>query len=377
MELGNLTGTTLEGLAEEEDLELIVDGEDTSTGDTTENVGTSTLEERLDTLLGDDLGSGIEGRLVLDGLTGGHHHATTDGVKGVRGDTSGGGDAPAESERGEEVVLEVTDEEDGLDGVVETEVETTVNNDTSDGGTETTVETGNTIGSDGLAVDIDEAVELTLTTLLGGLGVVGETGTGVIEGVDEEEGSGTSGTTGGKVTSHPLPVAILVLLEAEHGLELVAESEVEGLGGEVTDDVGGVATPQGHDTLIGGGALEAVDDTVVAAVETAGADHLILEGCQYTLSYTYDEGVLVSPIADGGRVWHVTAQINLRADCYRTRGSQRPKVIPFSGRQWENEVIIGTYLVLDEELDTLNGSGSGLRDGGGDTTHQEIRHEGL
>jgi hypothetical protein len=28
-----------------------------------------------------------------------------------------------------------------------------------------------------------------------------------------------------------------------------------------------------------------------------------------------------------------------------------------------------TYLVLDEELDTLDGSGGGLRDGGGDTTH--------
>lgn len=28
-----------------------------------------------------------------------------------------------------------------------------------------------------------------------------------------------------------------------------------------------------------------------------------------------------------------------------------------------------TYLVLDEKLDTLDGSGSGLRDGGGDTTH--------
>lgn len=282
MRLGNLTGTTLEGLAEEEDLELVVDGEDTSTGDTTENVGTSTLEERLDTLLGNNLGSGIEGRLVLDGLTGGHHHATTDGVKRVRGDTSGGGDAPAKSERGKEVVLEVTDEEDGLDGVVETEVETTVDDDTSDGGTETTVETGNTIGSDGLAVDIDETVELTLTTLLGGLGVVGETGTGVVEGVDEKEGSGTSGTTGGKVTGHPLPVAIDVLLVAEHLLELVTESEVQGLGREVTDDVGGVATPQGHDTFIGGGALEAVDDTVVAAVETAGTDHLILGGRQYT-----------------------------------------------------------------------------------------------
>jgi hypothetical protein len=30
---------------------------------------------------------------------------------------------------------------------------------------------------------------------------------------------------------------------------------------------------------------------------------------------------------------------------------------------------MAAYLVLDEELDTLNGSGGGLRDGGGDTTH--------
>jgi hypothetical protein len=30
---------------------------------------------------------------------------------------------------------------------------------------------------------------------------------------------------------------------------------------------------------------------------------------------------------------------------------------------------LGTHLVLDEELDTLDGSGRGLGDGGGDTTH--------
>jgi len=39
---------------------LIVDGEHTSTGDTTEDVGTSTLEERLDTLSGDDLVESIQ-----------------------------------------------------------------------------------------------------------------------------------------------------------------------------------------------------------------------------------------------------------------------------------------------------------------------------
>lgn len=35
----------------------------------------------------------------------------------------------------------------------------------------------------------------------------------------------------------------------------------------------------------------------------------------------------------------------------------------------------GAYLVLDEELDTLDGGSSSLRDGGGDTTHQEVDNE--
>lgn len=126
-------------------------------------------------------------------LTGGHHHATADSVKRVRGDTGTSGDGPSESERGKEVTLEVAGKNDGLKRVVHTEVETTVNYDTSDGRHETTVKTSNTVGSEGLLVDIDQAVELTLTTLLGGLGVVGKTSTGVVEGVDEEEGSGTSG----------------------------------------------------------------------------------------------------------------------------------------------------------------------------------------
>ena len=78
-----------------------------------------------------------------------------------------------------------------LDRVVHAEVETAVDNDTSDGGHETTVETGDTVGGEGLLVDIDQAVELALTTLLRVLGIVGETGTGVVERVDEEERGST------------------------------------------------------------------------------------------------------------------------------------------------------------------------------------------
>ena len=83
-------------------------------------------------------------------------------------------------------------------------------------------------------------------------------------------------TTGGQVTSHPLGVAITLLLEGEHGLVGVAESEVERLGGEVTDDVGSVTTPHGHDTLVGSGTLEAVTNTGVLVGQTTLLDHLIL-----------------------------------------------------------------------------------------------------
>ena len=83
-------------------------------------------------------------------------------------------------------------------------------------------------------------------------------------------------TTRGKVADHPPPVAITLLLVAEHGLVGVAEGEVEGLGREVTEDVGRVTTPQREDALVFGGTAEALHDTLVPAVETTRLDHLIL-----------------------------------------------------------------------------------------------------
>lgn len=270
-----------------------------------------------------------------------HHHTTTDSIERVRSDTSTSGNAPTESERSGERALKRSGEEDGLEGVVHTEVKTTVDDDTENGRTETTVETGDTVGSKSLLVDVDETVELTLTTLLGRLGVVGETGTGIVEGVNEEEGSGTGSTTGSQVTNHPPGVSITVLLEAEHLLELVTEGKVQGLGREVTDDVGGVTSPERDGTyiilsifavevtdekrlhtLIGKGPLEAVDNTIVLAVKTASLDHLILQR------------VLA--------IFHIWAST-------------------------PND----TNLVLNEELDTLDGGSSSLGDGSGDTAHCE------
>lgn len=140
------------------------------------------------------------------------------------------------------------------------------------------------------------------------------------------EAEGATYTTRGQVTEHPHAVAITVLLEAEHLLELVTESKVQGLGREVSDDVGSVTTPQGQDTLVGGGTLEAVGDTGIAALETTGLDHLILSR-------------------------------GLEQGCSLTR---RP------GER------VATNLVLDEELDTLDGGSGSLGDSSGNTTHCKL-----
>ncbi len=120
-----------------------------------------------------------------------HHHTTTDGVERVRRDTGTGGHSPAEQERGQEVTLERADEEDGLDRVVHAEVETTIDDDAEHRGSEATVEPGNAIRRERLSVDVHETVELTLAALLRVLGIVGETRSGIVERVDEEQRRGT------------------------------------------------------------------------------------------------------------------------------------------------------------------------------------------
>ncbi|KAI6890157.1 ADP,ATP carrier [Hortaea werneckii] len=198
---------TLEGLAEHEELDLVVDGQDTSAGNTTEDrrSGKQPSLRRKN-----DQWSGYSPRQRSSSYDDGWCRA-------------------AEEERSKEVALERANEDDRLDGVVETEVETTVDDDTGDGRHETTVETGNTVRGEGLPVDIDETVELTVTARLGVLGVVGKTGTGVVEGVDEEEGGGTSSLATILVAKHPPPVAVTLLLVTEHGLVGVTEGEVQGL----------------------------------------------------------------------------------------------------------------------------------------------------
>lgn len=152
-----------------------------------------------------------------------------------------------------------------------TEVESSVDDDSDDGRDESSVETGDTVGGEGLLVNIDETVELSGSSDLGGLVVVGESGSGVVERVNKEERRGSGGSSGSDVSGEPDPVA-LRLLEPEQGLEVVLEGEVERLSGEVSDHVGGVSSPEGGDSLVGVRSPEAVPDTGVRGGKSALLD---------------------------------------------------------------------------------------------------------
>ncbi len=93
-----------------------------------------------------------------------------DGVNGVGHETGSNGDTPAEQEAQDDG--RVLSQEDGLQGVVETEVHATVDEDTDARDGEATVQTLDTVGLEGLRVDIDQSIELALAAL--GLGIVSQ-----------------------------------------------------------------------------------------------------------------------------------------------------------------------------------------------------------
>lgn len=254
-------------------LDDIEASKNTSTSNTTKDIGTSTVEEGHNTLSLEDSGETVQRTVVLDSLTGGHHHTTTDSINRVRDNTGSDGNSVTEHEVGKS--RRVLTEDNRLEGIVETEVTTTVHNNTNARNNETTVESGNTIGSDGLLVNIHETGVLTRTSLLGRLDIVTKTSSGVIQRVNEGKGDGTGDTTGSDVLGELGDESIILAL-LEQSLDLILEGEVQSLGREVTKTVDSVTSPQGRDTLGSDGALSAVNDTVVRSVQSSRLDHLTL-----------------------------------------------------------------------------------------------------
>ena len=313
-------------------LELVKPSQHSSTGHTSQDIGPGPLHQGHETLIGQDLPEAVEGALVLDTTPGGHHHPPPDGVDGVGHEASGDSDSPAEQEGDGHSGVRTKDQR--LEGVVQTEVHPTresheqeiviqlalpVDEDTDRGDGEASVQTLDAVRLESLHVDIDEAVELPLTALA--LGVIGQPGPGVVQGVDEHQGESPGKPSTGDVGAEFQPLrSVLGCLEG--CLDLVFEGKVEGLGGEVSEHIGQVSSPEGVDSLSGQHSLGAVNDAIVGLVQSALLYHLIL------------------------------------SNEYKHSG--------------QGEERLTTHLILDEKFDSLNGRRSSLGDPGSNSGQHEV-----
>lgn len=179
-----LARTSLELLSEKNQLDLVVNGQNASPSNGSQNVCSRAVKEGPDAIFGNNLPGGIKRILVLDSLSRSHHHAASNSVQRIRQGAGQGGQAPGQRERGQEVVLERTYQQDRLQTVVESKVEATVHHSAPERGHKATIETGYSVGSQCLAVNIQQPVELPLPAV-GCLCIVGEAGSGEIERIDE------------------------------------------------------------------------------------------------------------------------------------------------------------------------------------------------
>jgi len=164
-------------------LHRVETGQNTSAGGSTKNIGACSLEEGRDSLVLEDLHSGVHWALVMHSGTRRHHHSSTNRVDGVGGERGEHSDCVSECEGDQE--SGILGEEDWLERIVQTEVETSVDEDADGRNDEASVKTGNAVGRDRLSVHVDQAFVLTFTALA--FGVVGELGTGEIERVDDAQ----------------------------------------------------------------------------------------------------------------------------------------------------------------------------------------------
>merc|ERR1712008_573010 len=231
--------------------------QDTGTSDTTEDIGTSSLHQGHETFTLDNLNSTVHWTLVFDGGTGRHHHSPTHGVNGVGHQTGKDGNTPSQQERPKDRCI--CSQKNWLQGIVETEIHATIDKDTDAGDGETTVKTLDTVRLQGFGVDIDQAVELTFTSLA--FSVVSQSGTSEIKGVDQGEGEGSGQTSGS---------------DFESSFDGILKGKVKGLCGEISQHIGQVTSPEWKDTLAFQGFLDTINDTLVWFSQTALFNHLIL-----------------------------------------------------------------------------------------------------
>jgi hypothetical protein len=246
-------------------LKLVVQDEHKSRSDSSEGVGSSSLEESSTSFITDDLLQAVESSVInpfLLGLLRLHLETTTDGVEGIRSiSSSNGGNLGDEESRSESLESEVVFVGVLLfERVEETKVDSTVGDDTSDGNSESVVETEESTGSTSCLL---EAVSKTAEVSLSRTDVRSKTSTSVVQRIDDAERSSSSKTSSGHLDEEKRSELSLGVITREQSFDRVLEGKVEGLGREITDNVGKVSTPESQHSLFSSDTRETVHDTGV------------------------------------------------------------------------------------------------------------------
>lgn len=268
--------------------QFVETGQDTSAGDTSQYVGTSTLHERHEAFFLHDLDEAVDGAVVFLGLTRRHHHTSSDGVDRVGDETRSDGHGIAERERKQQA--RIIAQHDRLERVVEAEIAATVDDNAHARDDETSVQAGNTVRRERLSVDVDETVELTFAAaFLGRLGVVGQTGTCVVERVDETQRHRASHTARRDVLAKRNHVRVR-FGRLEGRFNFVLECKVQRLRWEITNTVGQIAAPERVETLRAERTRRTVDNALVRLADFALFQHfgLILHKQFHSLNRSRD-----------------------------------------------------------------------------------------
>merc|ERR1712183_463016 len=159
-------------------LELVKPSQHTSTSNTSENVGTGSFHHGHEPFILHNLDTTVNGAFVLNSTTRGHHHASSDGVNRIGHKSSSNGNAPVKKES--QTNISTVTKEDGLESVKHA----TVDEDTNSRDGETSVQSLDTIRFEGLHIDINETIQLALTTLT--LGIIGKPGSCIVKRVHKQ-----------------------------------------------------------------------------------------------------------------------------------------------------------------------------------------------
>merc|ERR1719378_918725 len=244
---------------------------DTSASDTSKDVGSSSLHQGHESLVLEDLSEAIQRSIVLDSTTRGHHHPPSDSVNGVGHESRSDSHSPSKDERKSNSSILSKDE--WLECVIEAKVHATVDEDTNGRDDETSVKSLDTIGLEGLDIDINKTIELSFTSFA--LGIISKPGSGVVQRVDKQQGKSSCKSSTGNVGSK-LQSLRSILRGLEQALDLILEGKVQSLSWEVSQHIGKISSPERVNSLSLQDPHCTVDNTSVWLVKTSLLDHLIL-----------------------------------------------------------------------------------------------------